>query len=649
MKILGTMLAVLWSCAHGLAGEDALQKAVQTPMASKPADTAIKELCTAVGLDATVELVQPEPEAFDVNSIRYLSSRSTKIDGMKIECNEFGGERLYTLQFEQPVPLRKVLDDICSHEGLQWRVQDRKVNVAPLYNFPFSDAAKLDSQNYTFAADTDWRKLIKESIDARSEMIEPLKRDINRLPRTAGLSQPPPELKRPVNGLKGHPAPDAVRAWLLSEAAVRLMDTGNTGERLKLCHVIAAAASAKEIYESNASTDALKDLAEVLRPLSPKNEASKPDRYFLARQLAYGYIAAAWAYQHLRQPSQSIALSKRAAYLGLEFQDDSFFGYYHTLIAYGSAGMSADMTSMTLGYAQPKSGAMWVQTAADDLKALGEAKVGKELLARAHYRLARAYYQTKNIEAAAGQLKLALELDALNGGAHVTAPSIRNLAWVARGHTTVKTQAQATLADVTLDYVEMLRQTGKAAEGAALLEKIYIQRPTDAAFLTSMAHFFKKAELKDKAIDCYKQLLKLTPGEEFVLNDLAQLEGRARMGRNEHGMERMQAPEVVEKYTKIAEVHTSVQRLNGEHKYEEALQVVRAVLKTYPASKDLILQEVLLLIRLDKPKDAESRLTEYEKGNSEARHTSGAFRKMIEAMTAMKAQGAPHPQVPEDF
>lgn len=519
------VLAVLCMCGVARAAETniqppaALEKPVTLAFEGKSFDEAVRAVCAAVG----VEVASVESAPLPKNSGgQYYSAMGAKPN--YLSRKDSNGTRVYGLSVTKLMTAKKLLEELCKAEHMPLAFQNGKVAIGLSVAVPFNPDAfdRFDPVNRSKVAPNDWRQAVrtayKETLDGSRAAEQGKSYNLgDRIPLEVAVDAL-------LVGIKGHPEKDAVRFWLLSQAASRLWDkfVFRSFSNPEMAQVLAACREARAIYESPGKEKLLPELAALLRAEGKKLKAEPyidldqvKDLFFLEG----AYVDALTTYAlTVRDPAEAVKLSREATGLHWSSRDcDHLFDLHYKFVSgqftspyQVGGGHQPDKAKVEAWAKATKDDLTWISKHADHITA--------ECRARFFNRHATALIAAGAWEEAAKNLEEAIKLDPVSGGYadYEMHGSMSGLHF----KTSKEDKAWKSLADVYLK----LQQPGKAV---ALLNGKLQAEPASLAILSKLGYVYKAIGKKDLAIQAYRKVAELDPAYNFAQVELNELEGKS--------------------------------------------------------------------------------------------------------------------------
>lgn len=518
------ILATLCLCGVGAAAESgnqppaALEKPVTLAFEGKSFEEAVRAVCAAAGAEVASVESGPVPKS---SGGQYYTAMSAKPN--YLSRKDTNGTRVYGLSVTKPMTAKKLLDELCKAERMLLAFQDGKVAIGLSVAVPFNPDAfdRFDPVNRSRVAPNDWRQAVrtayKETLDGSRAAEQGKSYNLgDRIPLEVAIDAL-------LVGIKGHTEKDAVRFWLLSQAASRLWDkfVFRTGSNPEMAQVLAACREAREIYESPNKEKLLPELAEILRAEGKKLKGEPyidldkvKDVFFLEG----AYVDALTTFSlTVRDPAEAVKLSREATSLHWSSRGcDHLFDLHYKFVS----GQFTSPYQVGGGHQPNKAKSdVWVKATKEDLAwALRHADdIIADCRARFHNRNAAALIFAESWTEAAKNLEEAIKLDPASGGYadYELHGSMSGL------HFKVSKEDRAwkSLADVYLK----LQQPDKAV---ALLKGKLQAAPANLAILSKLGSVYKTIGQKDLAIQAYRKVVELDPTYNFAQAELNELEGK---------------------------------------------------------------------------------------------------------------------------
>ena len=624
---------------EGAALRQALGRRITVEVKDKPFDAAVRAMCRAAGIrDPEVGQPRKRSPGGGGRGSQGLGRRGRE---GRVSYRDAGGARLYSVQLTRPQPLKSLLKIICDQEGgdAGFRVAGDKLVVgtaapagpARAVKFRPGDFGRFRDRNNPESVRVvpvrDWRKAVEFIIRTGAQgIVENYNYYNGGGRRSSADAYERPSVKclvRALGVLKAYREKDAVRAWMLSEAALRYWEQHRTYAALKdraaleaMKHVAGMMQEVEGLEKTGAVKKNLAALAAAIRKGARGNRnvtyahrdlaRIKSDEVLFKYQLSWGYLAAARALEHMGdRKAASRAMDKAAHYpLALDANADWWLPLHYLLLPVDkkAEAAAADLAGVTerLRKARDRYRALpadWKHPVSGlDREML--LKVVDAVQARYHYRLGLQQTAAGLHEQAHRSFTAAMSLDPFDGGYHRATDKRRLLI----GHFLVDGGEMETsdIPRVVRLAADALEKAGKPKEALEFTMKQVAAGRADDRLLLHLAKSCEAAGRNDDAISAYKRYLAGNPEKsvdirlqsDYARTRLAVLEGRIVEGPRSD----VSDPET----RKLREqVSREVSKMLSARRYEAGLAMVRSeALKHFPGDFDFLKREVEFLEKL---------------------------------------------------
>ncbi len=620
--LLGAGLCALLLSGTARGGTDArvqaaLNKRIKVQIEEKSFEEAVRALCKAAGL-TDVKVGPGEKPSAGSRSTRTSSIGGYR-SGSSMRCRSAHGERYYSVTIARPLPLKDILKEVCDVEALTPNViEGRLVIMDPAQvaaEMPFrAEEYRKVAGRVNVPVERDWRKAVEFILQTGAKGT--IERHEGKIYSIGELKKIPSIqcLVKALGALKGHPEKDAVRVWLLSEAARRLQGhyhyRAKTREgRQAMGQIIAIMREVDSLEKEGACKKKLEALGKVIKKTakSASNMTyahghiwGRAPELLLKHKMAYGYHGAAQARKQLGDDKAAAESMHKALYLHMPaycYGGDWWFSAYSKLLPQAERAKAAreGLEYSLKRFAKFKA---HFESLPDDwiCRDCGEDKAshiadmaGRP--ARFHVRLAKALAADGDYAEAVKHDRSALKLDPEYGG------QTRSAEWGAGPQRTV------------LDMAKTLSKAGQLEKAIDVMKEQIKKTPADHGLVIKLAGWYEQAGRKAEALAAYKQYIELKPPSvSYAKTRIAVLEGRIIEGPKSD----LSDPENRKLHEQLSK---ETWKLFTERRIEEGLALVRSeALRHFPQDAVFLRREIDFLGRMKgKETERKEKLLAYRK------------------------------------